>query len=158
MDIFENLENLEVSEACFEEIIAIAEEFINEYINELELTPKEKKLAKAALNEAEVLHPVRSGGYLKYGTTLQDVVARQAKKKGLSPEKTEQLQKKARLIGDPLLISSNGVKNPYRESLSKTPGALDRAKLKVEPDDRYENRLYDYGGRYYKPDYQHVKK
>ena len=40
----ESLEELNVSEECYEDILTLVEE----YINELELTPKEKKLAKAA--------------------------------------------------------------------------------------------------------------
>ena len=57
MDIFESLENLNVSEECFDEIMGIVEDMLSEHIasaiDASKKSPSEKKelLIKAALNK-----------------------------------------------------------------------------------------------------------
>ena len=59
MDIFESLENLEVSEACFDEIMDIVEEVINE-LNKYEQykVDKDPKLKKELENRQEALKDI----------------------------------------------------------------------------------------------------
>ena len=46
MDIFESLENLNVSEECFDEIIGLVEEYINEVSDDVAQGPWRKKKAR----------------------------------------------------------------------------------------------------------------
>lgn len=98
MDIFESLENLNVSEGCFNEIISIVEEVINELKDSTVDSAYVKRMdnyknAEKAYKEAEAEHDKEVDGILKKYTTQEVIDGKADKEVDAADKKIEPFHK-----------------------------------------------------------------
>ena len=97
MDIFESLENLNVSEECFEEIMGLVEEVINEVSKDYLNDKREKanvKVTKAIIRHGETMTPENPKGNPHLMKIRQDSINRLKKYDEKCKEYLEKKEKK----------------------------------------------------------------
>ena len=97
MDIFENLENLNVSEECFDDIMSIVEEVINEVSKDYLNDKREKanvKVTKAIIRHGKTMTPENPKGNPHLMKIRQDSIDRLKKYDEKCKEYLEKKEKK----------------------------------------------------------------
>ena len=97
MDIFESLENLNVSEECFDEIMGIVEEVINEVSKDYLNDKREKanvKVTKAIIRHGKTMTPENPKGNPHLMKIRQDSIDRLKKYDEKCKEYLEKKEKK----------------------------------------------------------------
>ena len=92
MNIFENLENLEVSEACFNDIMDIVEEIINEVSDDTAKGPWRKKKARTDELREKALCGTEQDR-VKHENALLDELKHRAKYDSWAKGKSERMKK-----------------------------------------------------------------
>ena len=128
MDIFESLENLPVSEGCFEDIIGIVEEYINELKNQTVADVYNKRYDQyknATLNAVKNQSPENLKNYIKASNKLEnhvDLGSKRDARKGTEVYKNVSRESRVNTTLDARKKYHNALDN-YKKVKSNYPGA-----------------------------------